>query len=145
MQLLPKRGCLSDLSRANDNLFCHSQPVFSHAKGPEGRRALPAAFSPCLFSFLSLSPIISSGLNIGAPAQEVSHQTVMPVTRVFKKSLAIYTYRLQLQALRQVYISHKMQLLAQSHGSTHPPLTLFHPLWLSGGPGSFSTGAYTPA
>lgn len=54
------------------------------------------------FPFPLSPPIISSGLNIGAPVQALSHQTVVPVTRVFKKSLAIYTHRLQLQALSQV-------------------------------------------
>lgn len=36
VQISQKQGCLSDLSKANVNLFCHPHSEFSLAKFPEG-------------------------------------------------------------------------------------------------------------
>lgn len=36
VQISQKQGCLSDLSKANVNLFCHPHSEFSLAKVPEG-------------------------------------------------------------------------------------------------------------
>lgn len=36
VQISQKQGCLSDLSKANVNLFCHPHSGFSLAKVPEG-------------------------------------------------------------------------------------------------------------
>ena len=36
VQISQRQGCLSDLSKANVNLFCHPHSEFSLAKAPEG-------------------------------------------------------------------------------------------------------------
>lgn len=38
VQISQKQGCLSDLSKANVNLFCHPHSGFSLAKAPKGSR-----------------------------------------------------------------------------------------------------------
>lgn len=38
VQISQKQGCLSDLSKANVNLFCHPHSGFSLAKAPKGNR-----------------------------------------------------------------------------------------------------------